>query len=144
MSWVTAWGQSWGNAWGDNAIAPPDSITGDAWGGSWDGYWSDAWGHTQTVISFTPANVTVRAFRVMFFEGQLRQISSTFTINDPRKFTPYGMVLVSTPPANWLPLMEAYSENADVDRIRMPGRDENRIPSRRSRVVPEEPGNPYD
>jgi hypothetical protein len=86
----------------------------------------------------------VRAFRVLYFGGLIRNIDDTFEITSPFQFTPYGMILVDTVPSDWPALMEAYVETADNDRIRFPGRDENRIPTRGSIIVPPETGNPYD
>ncbi len=140
MSWGQSWGTAWGAAWGDSQ-SPTPSPGINAWGTSWGGSWGDAWGGSSP--SFTVASVTVRAFRPMFFNGVLRAVGSQFYITSPYQFTPYGMVLVGTPPADWSQFIEAYSENADNDRIRMPGRDETRIPSRNN-SVPQEPGNPYD
>jgi hypothetical protein len=152
MAWSQNWGPSWGGAWGDGVgggVTP--SPNNSAWGSSWGDAWAGAWGAAGVIVDppdptgpFTPASVTVRAFRVMFFGGVIRDIGTTFQITSPYQFTPYGMVLVSTPPSDWTPLMEAYVETTDNNIIRMPGRDETRFPTRDGRVVTPEAGNPYD
>jgi len=140
-----AWAQSfvfWADAWGDGVAAPSPSQ--NAWGDSWGAAFGDSWGGLEVAPTFTPANVTVRAFRVVFFGGQLRMIGDTFIITTPYQFTPYGMVLVSTPPADWAPLMEAYSKAVDYNIARMPGREETRLPVNGSPTITREAGNPYD
>ncbi len=142
MAWSQSWGAFWASAWGDGAIAP--SPNQNAWGDSWGEFWSDAWGGNEAVPTYTPANVTVRLFRVMYLGGAIRDIGSTYVITTPFQFTPYGMTLVSTPPTDWNALMEAYNESTDHASVRVPGRYENRIPTAGGQPAPVEAGNPYD
>lgn len=149
MSWGQSFGTAWGSAWGDADTPGPVPEGNSAWGTSWNGYWGDSWGISGGVVvppdpTYTPANVTVKAFRPFYFKGFLRGINAQFVITSPYEFTPYGMVLVTAPPSDWLPLLQVYSETNDNDRIRIPGRDETRFPAKKSRVTPQEPGNPYD
>lgn len=93
--------------------------------------------------SFTPASVLVRAFRAIFYANAYQAVGSTFAITSPFHFTPYGMVMVGTPPSDWNQHLASYSPTVNNGLLRFPGRDETRIPNRQLQVDPEE-GNPYD
>lgn len=94
---------------------------------------------------FTPASVLVRAYRACFFNNLFRSIGAVFAITTPQQFSPNGMVLVGTPPSDWLPLLTSFSRAIDIASIRAPGRDETRIPvvGRRTTAIAAETGNPY-
>lgn len=63
--------------------------------------------------AYTPASVTVEAFRVGFYGGLYRYVGDRFQIVTPYEWSPYWMSAVDTPPANWLPLFAGY--NVEVD-----------------------------
>lgn len=76
------------------------------------------------VAPYTAASVTVRAFKRGFFGGYIREIGSTFSITTPYEYTPYWMTLVGTPPPDWLPLLEGYSEAVVRSIINIPTPEE--------------------
>lgn len=93
---------------------------------------------------FTAASVLVRAYRACFFGNVFRAIGAQFAITSPLQFSPNGMVLVGSPPSDWLPLLTSFSRSIDVSSIRAPGRDETRVPAGgRSVAISSETGNPY-
>lgn len=95
--------------------------------------------------AFTPASVLVRAYRACYYGNELRVIGAQFSIVSPHHFTPHGMIMLGTPPADWMPLLTVYSQALDIQSLRFPGRDETRVPvGGRSTVIRSEAGNPYD
>lgn len=95
--------------------------------------------------SFTPASVLVRAFRSVFYNNGFQAVGSTFRITSPFHFTPYGMAFVDAPPADWNQHIGSFSQTINNGIVRIPGRDETRVPvGGRSVAIAAEEGNPYD
>lgn len=73
----------------------------------------------STVIGlFTPASVTVKAYRRGWFNNGIIEVGQTFDIASPYAFTPYWMTWVGTYPPDWAPLLEVYSEIVYAEILR--------------------------
>jgi hypothetical protein len=68
---------------------------------------------TAAIIIPTPAQVTVRAYRLGHFGGLYRVVGEEFEITTPYEYSPYWMTLIDTPPVNWTTLLEPFVPEID-------------------------------
>ena len=66
------------------------------------------------VTGLTPASVTVIAYAAGYFANTYQNIGDSFEITSAAQYSPYWMILVDTPPTDWLPYMATF--DAYIDR----------------------------
>jgi hypothetical protein len=83
-----------------------------------EGFFPENFFPDEASSEFTPATVLVEALRRGFFDDFPRSEGDRFYIESPHEYSPYWMSFVESPPSDWTPLLEVFSDEASRNIVR--------------------------